>query len=163
MHACTHARTHTHTHTHTHACMHTHMRTHAHTHTHPSGSTIWTDNHDNYVSEQGVTSTLRASQHWHQGKGKKKYKSSAKTYPTLFYDIKGPWGVFVYHFNSIGMSWMVSHIFCLMYGLHGVRCSFQGSWYMHVMSTGVQLYRWWLICYVCQVCGCYLAVCALFW
>ena len=25
------------------------------------------------------------------------------------------------------------------YGLHGVRCSFQGSRYMHVISTGVQL------------------------
>ena len=23
------------------------------------------------------------------------------------------------------MSWMVSHIFCLVHGLHGVRCSFQ--------------------------------------
>ena len=23
-----------------------------------------------------------------------------------------------------------------MYGLHGARCSFQGSWYMHVISTG---------------------------
>ena len=26
---------------------------------------------------------------------------------------------------SIGMLWMISHIFCLVYGLHGIRCSFQ--------------------------------------
>ena len=35
---------------------------------------------------------------------------------------------------SIGVLCIVSHIFCLVYGLHGVKCSFQGSLYMHVKS-----------------------------
>ena len=32
--------------------------------------------------------------------------------------------VFLFIVFSIGMSWMVSHIFCLVYGLCGIRCSF---------------------------------------
>ena len=43
-----------------------------------------------------------------------------KTYPALFYHMDLE--VFLFIVFSIGVSW---HIFCLVYGLHGIRCSFQ--------------------------------------
>ena len=82
-----------------------------------------------------------------------------KTYPTLFNNGQSDPEVIFNSFQWIGEYHVWFHILCLVCGLHGVWCLFQGSWHDTIMlyllmlnCRGGGLY---VVC-ACQVCDCYM-------